>query len=543
MATKLKPYLFIMMGILILSSCQKQTIGILNTGNFSDTSATLKSVAGDMAIGFAAYQGDAGYSKYFSVIAKEGTTVTPGNEMKYGSVVQNNGTLNFTKADALFNQATTAGLEVYGHTLMWHQQQNATYLNTIVGGSSISVPNLISTNAGFESGSTGWSIYNTNGATISFVTGDASNAHAGNGYMKVVNPTAQTGNQWKVQVSSAAFATTSGKQYTISYWVKAASAGGSIRLSTGPSAAQYQGDQAIGTTWQQVSWTITATLFSTTFLFDMGQAANTYYIDDVSVIDVAAANEAAASGSASAKANRLDSVLKLWIIGTTSAPGIVTHYAGKVSGWDVANEVLVDNGSLRTSTNTTVPSGAAGYFFWNDYLGKTGIVNAFKYAKQADSKAKLFINDYNLEASKAKTDSIIALVNYVKSQGAQVDGISTQMHCDAISTSYSGIDYMFQQLASTGLLVKISELDVTIEPSASDATIGDPVMLGYQAAMYKYIINSYMKNVPAAQRYGITIWGIDDPDSWRATQLPLLWDKNFAKKPAYSGVLQALQGK
>jgi endo-1,4-beta-xylanase len=545
MNNKLKYITLALLAVGVLSSCSKmKDIGILNTGNFSDTSGTLKSAAGSIAIGFAAYQGDAGFAKYFPLITKEGTNITPGNEMKYGSVVSNTGVLDFTKSDALYNQATTAGLTVHGHTLLWHSQQNTTYLNSIVGSSSSNtVPNLITSNANFESGSTGWSIYNTNGATISFVTGDATNAHGGNGYMKVVNPNANSGGQWKVQVSSAAFATTPGSSYTISYWVKAASSGGSIRLSSGPSAAQYQGDQTIGTSWQQVSWTITATLSSTTFLFDMGLLANTYYIDDVTVVDVAAANAAAAAGSASAITNRVDSVLKLWIIGTSTAPGIATHFAGKVAAWDVANEVLVDNGSLRLSTNTTVPSGATGYFFWNDYLGKTGIVNAFKYAKQADSKAKLFINDYNLEASKAKTDSMVALVTYLKAQGAQVDGIGTQMHCDALTTSYSGIDYMFQQLAATGLQIKISELDVTIKASATDATVGDAVTLGYQAAMYQYIINSYIKNVPAAQRYGITIWGVDDPDSWRASQLPLLWDKNLVKKPAYSAVLKALQGK
>ena len=143
-------------------------------------------------------------------------------------------------------------------------------------------------NPSFENGLTGWTTLNSNGATISANT-VATDAHSGTGSMKVVNPTAQTGNQWKVQVTSAAFPTTIGKQYTITYWVRAANAGGSIRLSTGPSSAQYQGDQAIGTTWQQVSWTITASLTSTTFLFDMGQVANTYYIDDASVKEVGSA--------------------------------------------------------------------------------------------------------------------------------------------------------------------------------------------------------------------------------------------------------------
>jgi endo-1,4-beta-xylanase len=147
------------------------------------------------------------------------------------------------------------------------------------------VSSQLATNPGFENGLTGWTTLNANGATITANT-VAADAHSGSGSMKVVNPTAQTGNQWKVQVSSTAFSTTIGKQYVISYWVKAATAGGAIRLSTGPSSAQYQADQAIGTAWQQVSWTITASLASTTFLFDMGQVANTYYIDDVSVKEV-----------------------------------------------------------------------------------------------------------------------------------------------------------------------------------------------------------------------------------------------------------------
>ncbi|MCC3157532.1 T9SS type A sorting domain-containing protein [Hymenobacter sp. 15J16-1T3B] len=149
------------------------------------------------------------------------------------------------------------------------------------------VTSQLATNPGFENGLTGWTTLNATGATITANT-VAADAHSGTGSMKVVNPTAQPGNQWRVQVTSAAFPTTIGKQYQISYWVRAAAAGGSIRLSTGPSSPQYQADQTIGTAWQQVTWTITASLASTTFLFDMGQVATTYYIDDVSVKEVGA---------------------------------------------------------------------------------------------------------------------------------------------------------------------------------------------------------------------------------------------------------------
>ncbi|AHJ97958.1 glucuronyl esterase domain-containing protein [Hymenobacter swuensis] len=149
------------------------------------------------------------------------------------------------------------------------------------------VTSQLATNPSFENGLTGWTTLNSSGATITANT-VASEAHSGTGSMKVVNPTAQPGNQWRVQVTSAAFPTTIGKQYQISYWVRAASPGGSIRLSTGPSSPQYQADQAIGTAWQQVTWTITTSLASTTFLFDMGQVATTYYIDDVSIREVGA---------------------------------------------------------------------------------------------------------------------------------------------------------------------------------------------------------------------------------------------------------------
>lgn len=159
------------------------------------------------------------------------------------------------------------------------------YWMKIDDGAFTNIASQLATNPGFENGLTGWSILNSNGASITALNNPAE-AYSGNFSMRVVNPTAWPGNQWRVQVTSTAFPTTAGKQYVISYWVRAASPGGSIRLSTGPSSAQYQGDQAIGTAWQKVTWTITASLSSTTVLFDMGQVANTYYIDEVSIKEV-----------------------------------------------------------------------------------------------------------------------------------------------------------------------------------------------------------------------------------------------------------------
>ena len=541
----------VLLGLLvtgIVSSCTKmKSIGILNTGNYSDTAATLQSAAGSMIIGFEAYLGDANFAKYFPIIAREGSAITPGNELKYGSIVQDDGTFNYTQADALVNQAISAGLQVYGHNLVWYSQQNQTYLTSIVGAVGSGPANLV-TNGDFENWSNSasappsWSYYN--GGTY-FSQGTGANAE-GNYSMAVKS--SGLANNYNVQLATTV-PTVIGHIYNVTFDAMATSNTGNVVQGewSNNSGPQYTGGHEVTTGWNSYSFrtwnpsgmnNLTATTASTTITFDVGlvPAGTTVYIDNVKVIDQTLADEEAAASSDAAVNERLDSVLNLWINST------VSRYAGKIKAWDVLNEPLAEDGTIRTNNN--LPSGTSvtspGIFVWSNYLGKQTGVSAFKYAHEADPNALLFINEYNLESNSVKLDSLIAYVKYLQAAGVQVDGIGTQMHCD-INTSVAGIDAMFQALAATGLKIKITELDVTMKPSPTDATVGDPITLGSQATMYKYIVSSYMKNVPAAQRYGITLWGVDDPDSWRKAQLPLLWDKNFAKKPAYAGFLQGLQ--
>lgn len=516
-------------------SCTKmKDVGVLNTGNYNDTSGPLKA-ASPFPIGFAVYNSAfQSNNMYRNTVIREASSITPENELKYGSVVQNNGSFNFTNADALVNAATTAGLQVFGHVLGWHEQQNGTYLKSFAGITVPAATELI-TNGGFENGLSGWSTFNTGNpagsATITTGSG-SSEIRTGNGSMKVINPTAYPGSQWRVQVSSASFATTVGKQYTISYWVKAQSPNGSIRISTGPTNAQYQGDQTIGTNWQNVNFTFTAQIASTTFLFDMGQAANTYYIDDVSVKEVVQAPSGANI------ATKLDEALNNWI---TAA---VTRYKGKIKAWDVVNELFAESGAVRNNSNTS-SSANTNVLVWSNYLGRDYALKAFNYAAAADPSALLFINDFNLESNRTKLDSLIAYVKEMKARGAKIDGIGTQMHM-SVNTRYVDIDNMFQKLAATGLLVRISELDIRVNPGDKTGYQLIPTTAGIQADMYNYVINSYYKNVPAAQRHGVTIWGVDDPTSWivqsqKKVDYPLLFDANFNKKAAYSGVLRALK--
>lgn len=517
--------------IAALSACTKmKDTGILNTGGYTDTTTALKDAANGNFVGVAIdYPAMVTNSAYSGVVKRDFNQVTFGNLMKHSSIVKNDGSMDFTNTDALV--ASVGTLDIFGHTLGWHSQQNATYLKTY-SGLVVPAATELTSNSGFESGMSGWNIFNTNGATIAASTA-AGDARTGTGCMKVVNPTAQTGNQWKVQVSSSNLTVTPGKQYVISYWVKAASPGGSIRLSTGPSAAQYQGDQTIGTTYQQVTWTITPTVNPFTFLFDMGQVANTYYIDDVSMKEVIPVPGGAAI------ANKLDTALGNYI--TT----MVTRYKAKVKAWDVVNELLDDNGNLRNNANSPAPSGANDWLVWSEYLGRDYAFKAFNYAKAADPTALLFINDYNLEARPVKLDSLIKMVTELKGRGAKVDGIGTQLHISR-NTSLDGIDQMFKKLAATGLKIHVSELDVKINPSVVPGYILTPMEENYQAQVYNYVVASYLKNIPKAQQYGITVWGVSDNTSWLyngGKDFPLMYHSDFSKKVAYSGVLNALQGK
>ncbi|MGC8751774.1 endo-1,4-beta-xylanase [Hydrotalea sp.] len=523
-----------------LVGCKKMEVGIMNTGNYTDTSTYIKDAATadgfpfGLAIDYAPMMNNPVYS---GTVAREATSVTFTYQMKHGAIVQNDGSLNYTNTDALVNKCVSAGLQIYGHTLGWHQNQNATYLKNYAGITIPAATELLA-NPGFELGAattfSNWSTYNAaNGATIS-VTTTPSQVHSGTRAMMVVNPVANPGSQWKVQVASDLFNTVVGQQYTISYWVYAASTGGSIRLSTqtsGGGSAQYQADQNIGTSWQLVTWTITANSTQTRILFDMGQAANTYYIDDASVKQVVTAP------SGSQIAVKLDSALYNFITNT------VTRYKGVVKAWDVINELFADNGTLRNNSNTTTTG--SDVLVWSNYMGNTYALHAFQYAQAADPDALLFINDYSLESNSVKLDSLISYVKFLKANGAKVDGIGTQMHI-AWNITYAGIDAMFQKLAATGLLIRISELDIRINPNDKTGFTPNQLFYGYQADMYNYVVNSYLKYIPKAQRYGITVWGVDDPESWIVTtqnkvDYPLLFNANFGKKPAYTGMLNALK--
>jgi endo-1,4-beta-xylanase len=523
--------------IALVSSCSKKdNPGSSTTTIPSTDTSTLKGSAGFL-LGFAVSNTEmTNGSAYASTVKSQGNAVTFDYAMKHAAIVQNDGSLSFTGADALYNLCANAGLQVYGHTLCWYDNQNSNYLNSLTVGTAASTTNLIA-NGSFESGiSTNWfTQVSSTAPTSGTITVDNTTAQDGVQSMKVVVNTPGP-DSYSIQAVNDAFVGTAGGTYKVSFYAKGA---GSVKLVI--QGTQYDGDMTFTTTsgWAQYTTTFTLVAGETApqvrFNFP---AAGTYNIDNVTVYS-----------TASAPLNKAQIAINVDGALNSFVTGMATHYAGKVKAWDVVNEPMNDGASgLRTSTNTNTgkSAGTAGVFYWSDYLGRNYALKAFQYAKAADPNALLFINDYNLEYNSVKLDSLIAYVNELQGKGAHIDGIGTQMHIN-INTSTSGIDAMFVKLAATGLKIRIAELDVSMNPGGVAGFTANSTLLTQQATLYHYVVSSYKANIPKAQQYGITIWGVDDKDSWLNTStkadFPLLYDAGFNIKPAYTSVLQALKGK
>lgn len=202
------------------------------------------------------------------------------------------------------------------------------------------------------------------------------------------------------------------------------------------------------------------------------------------------------------------------------------------------NEVFNDDGTFRTSV------------FYN-VLGESFIDIAFRAAKAADPTAKLYINDYNLDYAGGKVNAMVALVTRLIAAGVPIDGIGSQAH---LIVNNGAIPYMHQPLASlaaTGLEVALTELDIRMT-LPSDATKLADQSSNYQTAVYAC--------KRTANCVGVTTWGVSDkvyppsffsrfetcvnklvmqyswvPDTFSGSGAALIWDENFAKKPAYDG--------
>lgn len=215
---------------------------------------------------------------------------------------------------------------------------------------------------------------------------------------------------------------------------------------------------------------------------------------------------------------------------------ICTHFAGKVSSWDVVNEALDEN----------EPSGFRQSIFYQR-IGKSYIENAFVAARKADPNAVLYYNEYNIESSQTKLDLMLAMLDDFKNRNIPVDGVGFQMHLDLFNPSIDQIKRSFKAVADRGYKIRISELDVPVNYNST--LVLTDTYAQQQKERYKSIVQAYLEAVPENQRTGITFWGLVDGESWYnytgspVKEWPLLFNDDYSPKPAFYGVAEALAGK
>ncbi|SDF37866.1 endo-1,4-beta-xylanase [Lentzea fradiae] len=192
---------------------------------------------------------------------------------------------------------------------------------------------------------------------------------------------------------------------------------------------------------------------------------------------------------------------------------VATYYRGKIYAWDVVNEAFADGNSGGRRDSNLQRTG-------NDWIEA-----AFRAARSADPNAKLCYNDYNTDNwSHAKTQGVYNMVRDFKSRGVPIDCVGFQAHFNSGNPVPSNYHTTLQNFADLGVDVQITELD--IEGSGSS-----------QAQQFQGVTQACLA---VARCTGITVWGIRDSDSWRASGTPLLFDGSGNKKQAYNSVLSAL---
>ncbi|KAA9035709.1 endo-1,4-beta-xylanase [Ginsengibacter hankyongi] len=239
-----------------------------------------------------------------------------------------------------------------------------------------------------------------------------------------------------------------------------------------------------------------------------------------------------------------DSVRKYFVnhINTVAA-----HYDGKVYSWDVVNEALNEDGTLRKS-------------IFLQKLGDDYVVEAFRLAQKASPHSKLYYNDYNIEQPQKRAGAI-ALIKKIKAAGVRIDGVGIQGHWRYDKVPMKDIEESIKEFSTLGIEVMFTELDLSVLPNPWDNATADvsataagnakmnPYANGLpdsvaqmQAKAYADLFQLFLKYKKSVSR--VTFWGVNDGQSWLngwpirgRTNYPLLFDRNFQPKPAFYRVI------
>lgn len=225
---------------------------------------------------------------------------------------------------------------------------------------------------------------------------------------------------------------------------------------------------------------------------------------------------------------------------------VVGRYKGRVKGWDVVNEAIIEDGSYRKTK-------------FYEILGEEFIPLAFQYAHEADPDAELYYNDYGMNVE-GRRNTVVKMVKDMKEKGLRVDAIGMQGHMGMDYPDIKEFEESIWAFASTGAKVMITEWDMSALPTAKQgANISDTVA-------YRKILNPYPEALPdsVSEQWNarmeaffnlfikhsdvitrVTAWGVTDGDSWKndfpvrgRRDYPLLFDRSYQPKPFVTELIE-----
>lgn len=226
---------------------------------------------------------------------------------------------------------------------------------------------------------------------------------------------------------------------------------------------------------------------------------------------------------------------------------VVGRYKGRVQGWDVVNEAIDEDGTIRKT-------------IWQQIIGDDFVEKAFQFAYEADSTAEFYYNDYSLP-NKAKREGVVRLIKNLQSKGIKVDAIGEQGHYTLDYPVIDSLEESIVKFSELGCKVMITELDITVIPFPQPEP-GADISLAFQltdknnpypvslpdsmqvvlANRYSELFKLFIKHSDKISR--VTLWGVNDSQSWRnywpingRTDYPLLFDRNNKPKAAYDSII------
>ena len=524
---------------------------------------------------------------------------TPGNAMKSDAMLGNSGTINFATVDKLI-AAMPEGMKLYGHNFFWHTQQNQSYLKSLIAPTLVvesegEIANVLQGDASnFNGGTTGgWGSWGSNKESADVVAGAGKDGSAA-----LVLKNKGDGNAWEAQCAyTFDDALQAGKKYIIQFYAKSTSTAGELQFQyQNGTTYQSQGGYntfSVGKDWTKCEYEFTPTPEDANrIIFNFGKVGATYYVDNIkfglakdqgstagakqTIFRARGKQHRAASKSyyvlktPAEKQAALEGAMEAWV------SGVANHLKEKgvtPYGYDVVNEPIADGSNKfrgldegifgsgdDAAPEETVADGLSlnwgnNHWYWGYYVPDYH-VKAFQLArKYLPAETKLFVNDYNLETSPKKLEALVKFVNEIDTKNGSpiVDGIGTQMHvtlsssddatknAENIAALKEKVDAMFQTMAATGKLVRVTELDISLGTGSPSAN-----QYKAQSDCYQMIVESYKANVPAAQQSGITIWSLSDNEAeheyWLKGQVPNLFDKDYKRKWAYKGFCDGIVG-